>query len=183
MVRNTKSKPKSKGRKVSHAAQAPPQGRPSSAICRLGHFQRNRTRAPIYIIRPHLTPLAKGLNINIGKVIADEIQTCARGASNKAPLGHPSLITHLCEIVVDEPGHLVPPPQQSRAHRRAPPPAQEPVHEAAPFQMWDMYLSRLDARLAAEGGRAEASAMDEDIEDEDDEDEEAEEDEDSDNDD
>ncbi|KOM45893.1 hypothetical protein LR48_Vigan06g119900 [Vigna angularis] len=152
-----------------------------------GHFQRNRSGAPIHIIRLHLTPLAKywmafshaniqpcshvsditvqraiflycvlrGLNINIGQVTADEIQSCARGASSKAPLGHPSLITHLCEAacidvsrpplehlrkeldaayfthycVVDESGHPTPPPQQPRVHRRAPPPAQEPVHE------------------------------------------------------
>ncbi|KOM48371.1 hypothetical protein LR48_Vigan07g207500 [Vigna angularis] len=163
--------------------------------------------APIHIIRPHLTPLAKywmtfthaniqpcshvsnitiqraiflyyvlrGLNIKIGQVIADEIQSCTHGASNKTPLGHPSLITHLCEIVgidvsrpplerprkeldttyfthyyaVDEPGHPVPPLQQPRVHRRASPLAQEPVHEAAPFQMRDMYLSLLDARLTA----------------------------------
>ncbi|KOM31252.1 hypothetical protein LR48_Vigan01g080700 [Vigna angularis] len=146
-----------------------------------GHFQRNRTGAPIHIIRPHLMPLAKywmafshaniqpcshvsditiqraiflycvlrGLNINIGQVIADEIQSCACGASNKAPVGHPSLITHLCEATgvdvsipplerprkeldaayfihyyaVDELGHPTPPPQQPRPHRRVPPPS------------------------------------------------------------
>ncbi|KOM28362.1 hypothetical protein LR48_Vigan530s001400 [Vigna angularis] len=75
-----------------------------------------------------------GLNIDIGQFIADEIQSCARGATNKAPLGHPSLITYLCEAAgidvsrpplerprkeldatyfthycaVDEPGHLEP---------------------------------------------------------------------------
>ncbi|KOM25852.1 hypothetical protein LR48_Vigan197s002100 [Vigna angularis] len=96
------------------------------------HFHRNR-----------------GLNINIGQVIADEIQSCARGATSKAPLGHPSLITYLCEAAgidvsrpplerprkeldaayfthycaLDEPGHPEPPPQQPRAHRRAPPPS------------------------------------------------------------
>ncbi|KOM37891.1 hypothetical protein LR48_Vigan03g127300 [Vigna angularis] len=150
-----------------------------------GHFQRNNIGAPIHIIRPHLTPLAKywmafthaniqpcshvsnitiqraiflycvlrGLNINIRQVIANEIQSCARGASNKAPLGHSSLITHL----LDGLGQPVPPPQPPsahplqppRAHERAPPPAQEPIHEATPFQMRDIYLSLLDARLAA----------------------------------
>ncbi|KOM43970.1 hypothetical protein LR48_Vigan05g157500 [Vigna angularis] len=40
----------------------------------------------------------KGLNINIGQVIANEIRTCASYVNNKAPLGHPSLITHLCEL-------------------------------------------------------------------------------------
>ncbi|KOM34922.1 hypothetical protein LR48_Vigan02g107200 [Vigna angularis] len=107
----------------------------------------------------------KGLNIDIGQVIADEIQSCARGATSKAPLGHPSLITYICEAAsvdvsrpplerprkeldaayfthycsVDEPGHPKPPPQHPRAHRRVPPSAQEPVHEAAPFQMRYMY--------------------------------------------
>ncbi|KOM31516.1 hypothetical protein LR48_Vigan01g107100 [Vigna angularis] len=115
--------------------------------------KRNKTMAPIHIIRPHLTPLAKGLNINIGQVIVDEIQSCARGASNKAPLGHPSLITHLCEITgvdvsrpplehprkeldatyfihycaVDEPGQPVPPPQQPKAHKRVPPLARNQI--------------------------------------------------------
>ncbi|KOM25980.1 hypothetical protein LR48_Vigan213s000300 [Vigna angularis] len=40
----------------------------------------------------------RGMNINIGQVIANEIQTCASTMKNKAPLGHPSLITHLCEL-------------------------------------------------------------------------------------
>ncbi|KOM41106.1 hypothetical protein LR48_Vigan04g130400 [Vigna angularis] len=40
----------------------------------------------------------KGLNINIGQVIANEIRTCATSVNNKAPLGHQSLITHLCEL-------------------------------------------------------------------------------------
>ncbi|KOM34740.1 hypothetical protein LR48_Vigan02g089000 [Vigna angularis] len=172
-----------------------------------GHFHRNRSWAPIHIIRPHLTPLAKywmafshanihpcshvsditiqrsiflyyvlrGLNINIGQVIADEIQSCARGATSKASLGHPSLITHLCEAAgidvsrpplerprkeldaayfthhyaMDEPGQPMPPPQQPKKHRRAPPPARELVHDAAPFQMPEMYYSFVDSRLAA----------------------------------
>ncbi|KOM47795.1 hypothetical protein LR48_Vigan07g149900 [Vigna angularis] len=92
----------------------------------------------------------KGLNINIGQVIADEIQTCASSVNNEAPLGHPSLITHLCEIAVvntstplmerprkkidasyynqyclmDEAAQQVPPPHPPRVHRRVPPPAQ-----------------------------------------------------------
>ncbi|KOM26393.1 hypothetical protein LR48_Vigan264s000300 [Vigna angularis] len=40
----------------------------------------------------------KNMSINIGQVIANEIQVCANTMNNKAPLGHPSLITHLCEI-------------------------------------------------------------------------------------
>ncbi|KOM25676.1 hypothetical protein LR48_Vigan151s001500 [Vigna angularis] len=40
----------------------------------------------------------RNLNVNIGQVIADEIRICANTTNNKAPLGHPSLITHLCKI-------------------------------------------------------------------------------------
>ncbi|KOM24907.1 hypothetical protein LR48_Vigan17s000300 [Vigna angularis] len=40
----------------------------------------------------------RNLSINIGQVIANEIQMCANTMNNKAPLGHPSLITHLCKI-------------------------------------------------------------------------------------
>ncbi|KOM25839.1 hypothetical protein LR48_Vigan197s000800 [Vigna angularis] len=40
----------------------------------------------------------KNLNVNIGQVIANEISMCANTTNSKAPLGHPSLITHLCKI-------------------------------------------------------------------------------------
>ncbi|KOM38268.1 hypothetical protein LR48_Vigan03g165000 [Vigna angularis] len=50
----------------------------------------------ILCLQPSGVEGSLGLNINIGQVIADEIKRCARGVSNKAPLGHPSLITHLC---------------------------------------------------------------------------------------
>ncbi|KOM57581.1 hypothetical protein LR48_Vigan11g061400 [Vigna angularis] len=40
----------------------------------------------------------RNLNVNIGQVIANEIQMCANTINSKAPLGHPSLITHLCKI-------------------------------------------------------------------------------------
>ncbi|KOM43202.1 hypothetical protein LR48_Vigan05g080600 [Vigna angularis] len=40
----------------------------------------------------------RNMSINIGQVIANEIQMCANTMNNKAPLGHPSLITHLCKI-------------------------------------------------------------------------------------
>ncbi|KOM51865.1 hypothetical protein LR48_Vigan09g052400 [Vigna angularis] len=141
----------------------------------------------------------RGLNINVGQVIADEIQSCARGATSKAPLGHPSLITHLCETagidvsrpplelprkeldvayithycVVDEPGHPAPPPQQPRAHRRAPPLAHEPVHEVVLSRCGTSYVA-WPTDPTHEGGRAkaaEASTMDEDVEDEDSDDE------------
>ncbi|KOM27801.1 hypothetical protein LR48_Vigan463s002300 [Vigna angularis] len=40
----------------------------------------------------------RNLNVNIGQVIADDISVCVNTSNNKAPLGHPSLITHLCKI-------------------------------------------------------------------------------------
>ncbi|KOM29363.1 hypothetical protein LR48_Vigan660s000200 [Vigna angularis] len=40
----------------------------------------------------------RNLNVNIGQVIANEIRMCANTINSKAPLGHPSLITHLCKI-------------------------------------------------------------------------------------
>ncbi|KOM37688.1 hypothetical protein LR48_Vigan03g107000 [Vigna angularis] len=40
----------------------------------------------------------RGLSINIGQVIPNEIQMCANTMNTKAPLGHPSLITYLCEL-------------------------------------------------------------------------------------
>ncbi|KOM25546.1 hypothetical protein LR48_Vigan115s001600 [Vigna angularis] len=42
----------------------------------------------------------RGMSINIGQVIANEIQVCANTMNNKAPLGHPSSITHLCELAM-----------------------------------------------------------------------------------
>ncbi|KOM41118.1 hypothetical protein LR48_Vigan04g131600 [Vigna angularis] len=79
-------------------------------------------------------------------VIADEIKHCAHAVRNKSPLGHPSLITHLCELaevntstlplehqgkeidasyytqycMLDEAGLPMPAPQPPQAHRRAP---------------------------------------------------------------
>ncbi|KOM40833.1 hypothetical protein LR48_Vigan04g103100 [Vigna angularis] len=63
-----------------------------------GQFQRNRNGAVVNIKRADLSPLAKGMSVNIGQVIANEIQVCANTMNNKSPLGHPSLITHLCEL-------------------------------------------------------------------------------------
>ncbi|KOM26364.1 hypothetical protein LR48_Vigan257s000500 [Vigna angularis] len=63
-----------------------------------GHFQRNKNGVVVNIKRVDLTPLAKGMSINIGQVIANEIEVCANTMNSKAPLGHPSLITHLCEL-------------------------------------------------------------------------------------
>ncbi|KOM51884.1 hypothetical protein LR48_Vigan09g054300 [Vigna angularis] len=40
----------------------------------------------------------RNLNVNIGHVIANEIQMCSNTINSKAPLGHPSMITHMCKI-------------------------------------------------------------------------------------
>ncbi|KOM52132.1 hypothetical protein LR48_Vigan09g079100 [Vigna angularis] len=88
----------------------------------------------------------RGLNINVGQVIANEIKQCAHAVNNKSPLGHPSLITQLCELAgvnistpqlerprkeidasfytqyctMDEAGIPMPAPHPPRSHRRAP---------------------------------------------------------------
>ncbi|KOM49799.1 hypothetical protein LR48_Vigan08g062600 [Vigna angularis] len=136
-----------------------------------GNFQRNRNDVVVHIKRADLTPLAKGMSINIGQVIANEIQVCANTMTNKASLGHPSLITHLCELAGvnistlpverprkaideayyrqycggDEAAQPLPPRQSSR--RRGPPQAHAPPHDAEPFQMRDMYMSLMEDRL------------------------------------
>ncbi|KOM47837.1 hypothetical protein LR48_Vigan07g154100 [Vigna angularis] len=81
-----------------------------------------------HAIRYDPDSINRGISINIGQVIANEIQVCANTMNNKAPLGHPSLITHLCELA----GFF-------NCY-------QEP-YEAEPFQMRDMYMSLMDARM------------------------------------
>ncbi|KOM24876.1 hypothetical protein LR48_Vigan10s000500 [Vigna angularis] len=138
-----------------------------------GHFQRNRSGSVVNIRRVDLTPLAKNLNVNIGQVIADEISVCANTSNNKAPLGHPSLITHLCKIVgVDtsappferprkaideayyrqycggeEAAQPVPPRRARRERGQAQSQTSAKSHEAEPFQMRDMYMSLIGAQL------------------------------------
>ncbi|KOM25689.1 hypothetical protein LR48_Vigan158s000200 [Vigna angularis] len=111
------------------------------------------------------------MSINIGQVIEDEIQTCASTMNNKAPLGHPFLITHLCELAgvnisspplerprqaIDEAYYRqycrgdkatqpVPPCHPSR--RRGPSRAYAPPHDGEPFQIRDMYMSLMEYRL------------------------------------
>ncbi|WVZ12175.1 hypothetical protein V8G54_016705 [Vigna mungo] len=36
--------------------------------------------------------------LNLGDLISKEIYQCAHAAGSKAPLGHPSLVTHLCQL-------------------------------------------------------------------------------------
>ncbi|KOM45530.1 hypothetical protein LR48_Vigan06g083600 [Vigna angularis] len=114
----------------------------------------------------------RNLNVNIGQVIADEISVCANTSNNKAPLGHPSLITHLCKLAgvdtsvppferprkaIDEAyyrqycgGEDVAQPVPPRRARRERGPAQSQTsadtHEAEPFQMRDMYMSLIAHR-------------------------------------
>ncbi|KOM51938.1 hypothetical protein LR48_Vigan09g059700 [Vigna angularis] len=115
----------------------------------------------------------RNLNVNIGQVIADEIRVCANTTNNKAPLGHPSLITHLCKIAgVDtsaphferprkaideayyrqycggeEAAQPVPPRRTCRERGQAQSQASVETHEAEPFQMRDMYMSLIGAQL------------------------------------
>ncbi|KOM29362.1 hypothetical protein LR48_Vigan660s000100 [Vigna angularis] len=115
----------------------------------------------------------KRKSVNIGQVIANEIQLCANTMNTKALLGHPSLITHLCELAGvnisippferprkasdeayyrqycggDEASQPVPPRHPRRG--RGPPrrQASAKIHEAEPFQMRDMYMSLIDAQM------------------------------------
>ncbi|KOM49556.1 hypothetical protein LR48_Vigan08g038300 [Vigna angularis] len=115
----------------------------------------------------------KNLNVNIGQVIANEIRVCANTTNNKAPLGHPSLITHLCKIAgvdtsappferprkaIDEAYYrqyyegeeAAQPVPSCRTHKergQAQSQASADTHEAEPFQMRDMYMSLIGAQL------------------------------------
>ncbi|KOM40835.1 hypothetical protein LR48_Vigan04g103300 [Vigna angularis] len=115
----------------------------------------------------------RNLNVNIGQVIADEISVCANTSNNKAPLGHPSLITHLCKIAgVDtssppferprkaideayyrqyyggeEAAQPVPPRHARRERGQAQNQTSTETHEVEPFQMRDMYMSLIGAQL------------------------------------
>ncbi|KOM43255.1 hypothetical protein LR48_Vigan05g085900 [Vigna angularis] len=89
----------------------------------------------------------RGMSINIGQVIANEIQVCANAMNNKASLGHPSLITHLCELVgvnISTPPFERPRKAIDEAYYRQY--CGEPQEEE-PFQMRDMYMSLRDARM------------------------------------
>ncbi|KOM26044.1 hypothetical protein LR48_Vigan221s000600 [Vigna angularis] len=115
----------------------------------------------------------RNLNVNIGQVIADEISVCVNTSNNKAPLGHPFLITHLCKIAgVDtsvppferprkaideayykqycggeEAAQPVPPRHARRERGQAQNQTSAETHEAEPFQMRDMFMSLIGAQL------------------------------------
>ncbi|KOM29980.1 hypothetical protein LR48_Vigan845s000800 [Vigna angularis] len=40
-------------------------------------------------------------SLNLGRLIVEEIYQCAHTVRNKSPLGHPSLVTHLCQLARD----------------------------------------------------------------------------------
>ncbi|WVZ02501.1 hypothetical protein V8G54_023307 [Vigna mungo] len=111
-----------------------------------------------------------GRSVNLGRFIANEITTCAHPTTAKSPLGHPSLITQLCELTgvdvstppfevprkaidlayfekycLDEDEVVIPPPQSPRLHRRSHPTRPQ----ADPYKMLDMKLAFLDAKLEA----------------------------------
>ncbi|KAG2400373.1 uncharacterized protein HKW66_Vig0097730 [Vigna angularis] len=117
--------------------------------------------------------ILQGQPINVGNIIAHEINDCAHTALSNTPLGHPSLITHLCEIagvdtsmppfekprktidrsyylqycLIDEEGQNIPAPQPPRRHRRNhPEPPAQPEEDGPqnPFNMAD-----LNAKLEA----------------------------------
>ncbi|KAG2398886.1 uncharacterized protein HKW66_Vig0086330 [Vigna angularis] len=117
--------------------------------------------------------ILQGKPVNVGNIIAHEINDCANTALSNTPLGHPSLITHLCEIagvntslppfekprktidrsyylqycLIDEDGQNIPAPQPPRRHRRnQPDPPAQPEEDGPqnPFNMAD-----LNAKLEA----------------------------------
>ncbi|KOM41069.1 hypothetical protein LR48_Vigan04g126700 [Vigna angularis] len=187
-----------------------------------GHFQRNITGSVVNIRRTDLNPLAKywmafshvsditlsralllycairNLNVNIGQVIANQIRVYANRINSKAPLGHPSLITHLCKIAgVDtvappferprkaideayyrqycggeEAAQPVSPRRTYKERAQTQSQASIETHEAEPFQMGDMYMSLIAwPKEQAQGGKAgaaEASAMEKNEDDADD---------------
>ncbi|KOM51816.1 hypothetical protein LR48_Vigan09g047500 [Vigna angularis] len=80
----------------------------------------------------------RNLNVNIGQVIADEISVCANTSNNKAPLGHPSLITHLCKLAgVDTFLHHLKGQEK---------PLMRPITDSN-VEMRDMYMSLIGTQL------------------------------------
>ncbi|KOM40742.1 hypothetical protein LR48_Vigan04g094000 [Vigna angularis] len=120
--------------------------------------------------------MVRGMSINIGQVITSEIQTCASTMNNNAPLGHPSLMTHPCELVGVNTS--TPPLERPR----------KPIHkgqvatvemiigmyDTPPGRWWTMdefntVVAWPEEQAQASGaGVAEAPAMEEDDEDDDD---------------
>ncbi|KOM41227.1 hypothetical protein LR48_Vigan04g142500 [Vigna angularis] len=150
-------------------------GEVERTLCVLsGHFQRNRQGQPLYIRFVCLFYILQGKKINAGQIIAHEINLCAHSANSKSPLGYPSLITYICELVrvdtstppferprkeidrtyymqyclLDEKGLPIPPAQPPRTHRR-PQSAQSDQPQADPYQMLEMNMAFPNAKLDA----------------------------------
>ncbi|KOM58126.1 hypothetical protein LR48_Vigan11g116000 [Vigna angularis] len=130
--------------------------------------------------------ILQGQSINVGQIIAHEINDCAQSTISKAPFGHPSLISHLCEFagidistppferphktinrlyylqycLIDEEGQPIPAPQQPHNHLDPPvQPDQLGPHD--PYHMFDMRMTLIDAKLEAVNqiGQAHADMM------------------------
>ncbi|KOM28121.1 hypothetical protein LR48_Vigan501s000300 [Vigna angularis] len=66
-----------------------------------GHFTAERHSEAARRTLTVVVEVAAAADVDGGTavaVIANEIQLCANTMNNRAPLGHPSLITHLCEL-------------------------------------------------------------------------------------
>ncbi|KOM40855.1 hypothetical protein LR48_Vigan04g105300 [Vigna angularis] len=163
-----------------------------SVLCVLGgHFQRNRNDITVSRVLL-LYCVLKGMSINIGQVIDNEIQVCANTMNNKAPLGHLSLIAHLCELAGvnmstlpferprkaideayyrqycggDEAAQPLPPRHPRRG--RGPPQAPAQPHDDidGPWRSSTMWWHGQEQAQASGAGAAEAPAMDDDDDDE-----------------
>ncbi|KOM47547.1 hypothetical protein LR48_Vigan07g125100 [Vigna angularis] len=131
--------------------------------------------------------ILQGKQINVGRLIAQEINDCAHSTNAKSPLGHPSLITHLCKLVgvdsstppferprkmidrsyymqyclLDEEGLPIPSPQPPRPHRCPQSALPDLPDQPDPYHMFDMKLALIDAKLEAVNriGLAQAKMM------------------------
>ncbi|KOM26718.1 hypothetical protein LR48_Vigan307s000300 [Vigna angularis] len=117
--------------------------------------------------------ILQGQPINVGQIIAHEINDCAHTALSNTPLGHPSLITHLCELagvdtsippferprktidrsyylqycLIDEEGQNIPAPQPPRPHRRNHP--DPPAQPDQPGPQNSFQMAELNDKLEA----------------------------------
>ncbi|KOM31508.1 hypothetical protein LR48_Vigan01g106300 [Vigna angularis] len=119
----------------------------------------------------------RGTSINIGQVIANEIQVCANTMNNKTPLRHPSLITHLCELAgvnISTPPFERPSKAIDEAYYRQYCGRDEAAHSVPPRHQWTMdefnnVVAWPEEQAQASGaGAAEAPTMDDDEDDDDD---------------
>ncbi|WVY92659.1 hypothetical protein V8G54_031747, partial [Vigna mungo] len=88
--------------------------------------------------------ILQGKQINVGRLIAQEINECAYSANSKSPLEHPSLITHLCELAGLPPPHRRPQPAQPNQ-------LDQPAQPALPdlYHMVELKMALIYAKLDA----------------------------------